>query len=252
MSKELVVAKFGSEVVVDAGYDTNERLSEYARNLLALRSPEDLLIVSSGAVALGSRALEDMGRDPGSFTLQQKAQMGAGAIAEAWRAAFKTHGVTAGGLWVTHHELEDTGEGGSLRRLLTDNRRMKIISIINENDALSETELTEYLYGGDNDGLARHIAESVGASELYLYTQNGGVWDDDKKPVPQVTDKNAHRITAMLQARPVNPESRGRGGIIKKHAQALAFSRSTGTAYIAPPPTEQQDKSKITVYPRAA
>lgn len=251
MSKELVVAKFGSNILVSDEFDTNEQLSTYAEILISQHDPEDLLVVSSGAVAIGKRVIAEMGKNPDVFTLQQKAQLGGTAMAEAWRSAFKAQGVLAGGLFVTHHELDNKQEGGSLRKLLNENRQMGVVSIMNENDALSEIELMKLLTGGDNDGLARHIGEMVGADELHLYTKSGGVMDSDGKFINTVTAANELAVTAMLESRAVSKDAPGRGGILSKHQQAILFS-ATGKAVIAPPPTDKADQHKVTIYPRAA
>lgn len=252
MSKELVVAKFGSNIVVSDEFDTHERLRDYTKTLLAERDPQDLIIVSSGAVALGKREIALMDRDPGLYTLQQKAQIGGAAISEAWRGAFRDQGVLAGGLLVTHHELADKQEGGTLVRLLKRNRERGIVSIINENDALSVSELMQLATGGDNDGLASHVGRLVGADGLILYTKSGGVFDNDKRPIPRVSQENEQAVTAMLEFRGVETDSPGRGGMLSKHTHASDFSQTTGWAMIAPPPTDLLDTDNATYYPKAA
>ncbi len=252
MSNELVVAKFGSNLIVHDDFDTKERLGTYAEALLNFHEPEDLIVVSSGAVAIGKHEIASMDKDPFIFTLQQQAQIGGAAIAEAWRAAFKQHGVLSGGLFVTHHELEDTQEGGVLRRLLKINRQQGIVSVINENDALSTSELMQLVTGGDNDGLARHVAETVQADALYLYTKSGGVNDDEGRIIQAVTATNQLAVTAMLETRAVKKDGNGRGGMLSKHTHALRFARDTGNAVIAPAPGNDQDTEKITIYPMDA
>ncbi len=251
MSSELVVAKFGSDVVVNKGFDTQERLYEYAETLLAIHEPRNLIIVTSGAVAFGSEKITRMGDVPERFTLQQKATIGSSAITEAWHGAFMEHQVLAGSMLITHHEIEDRREGESALELIAANRSSGMVTILNENDALSNKELMKLATGGDNDGLARHFGEKIGAGVLFLYTKSGGVFDQDKKIIPVVNIGNVLRIQSMLETREIDPDKNGTGGILSKHVQAARFTK-VGEAFIAPAPTKDQDISRITHYLQAA
>ncbi|MEO5690833.1 MAG: hypothetical protein ABIQ64_01465 [Candidatus Saccharimonadales bacterium] len=252
MSNELVVAKFGSDIVVSDTFDTQTQLNMYAENLMSRHKPNNLIIISSGAVALGSRFIEGMGKNSESFSLQEKAQLGAAAISQAWQHAFQLQGEAAGGLLVTHNELNDAQEGAMLLRLLGRNRKEGVVPVINENDALSVTELMELATGGDNDGLARHIATKVGADGIEFYTKRGGIYDDNSNQIHVVTSENSQELTVMLQARAAEKVGgRGRGDMLSKHTNALKFSRSTGWVKISQPPVGQPNPETETFYPRA-
>lgn len=258
MSSELVVAKFGSEIVVSDAFDTQERLNVYAETLLAQHEPNKLIIVSSGAVAQGGRFILEAGEDPERFSLQEKAQLGGSAIAEAWREAFREHGKLAGGLYVTHNEINKRKEGARLESLLRKDRKRSIVPIINENDAISITELMELATGGDNDGLAAHIARKVGASGLMLFTNRGGIFDENKQIIREVTRENHPAIKLMLRERAeldaiTQPRSDiGRGGIVSKDKHAYRFSRKYGWSLISPAPLGTVDRDNSTYYGLAA
>ncbi len=258
MSSELVVAKFGSEIIDSDEFNIDERLSRYAEVLLRRHAPENLIVISSGAVAVGSRILVEMSRNLDNFTLQQKAQVGGTAIAEAWRKAFRENDVVAGGLFVTHRELEDKREGGSLRRSLNDNRQMGIVTIGNENDPLSDTELMKLYTGGDNDGLGAHFGKLLRADVLELYTSSGGIFDDRKNVIREITEKNYFEVSRMLEERKKRAmlkkgkETKGRGGIISKNLHAYDYSRETGRALIAEAPVDDLNIETTTFYPKAA
>lgn len=222
MTKSIKVVKFGSELVVDHQGIAREAIEQYATGLVInSQAEEGLVVVTSGAVAAGKRRLEVSGKsaDDGwdKVTL---AQLGATSIMNAWEMAFDDVGIYAGGLFATHHEIEDRSEGPSLIRAMKLALSRGVVSIVNENDALSDIELMKLACGGDNDGLASHIAKAIGADVLQLFTKKGGIVDDNGELIEEVNSNNHEQIYSMLRERELSKgaeyTSVGRGGILSK------------------------------------
>lgn len=218
MGKSITVAKFGSELIVnDYGID-QDAINSYAEGLGRYHEVTNLIIVTSGAVAAGRSREQQRGIDIDTYSDATLAQLGAISVMAAWEEAFSRQGISAGGLFVTHHELEDTKEGNSFVRALDDAGGRDVVSLVNANDALSNDELMELACGGDNDGLAAHIATIVGAKYLNIYTKKGGLVDDLGNRIPVVDLSNIEEVEAMLKNRKVKKDQRGngKGGFAKK------------------------------------
>jgi glutamate 5-kinase len=225
--KEFKVVKFGSELVTNKDGVDYGKIEAYADGLAEQLNKRSLIVVTSGAVAAGEARERKMGRDTEKYSASTLAQLGCASIMRAWELAFEDRGVSSGGLLVTHHELGSKNEGTRFVEQLYESAGKDIVSIINENDALSNFELMQLACGGDNDGLACHIAEAVNAKELTLFTGLGGIVDQYGELISRIDETNAGDVHAMLLGRAVEEKGRGigRGGIVKKfEAARLAAS----------------------------
>lgn len=184
-----------------------------------------LIVVTSGAAPAGKHRAEHMyGQEwANQLTLQQQAALGATAVFNAWEQGFAEEGVLAASVPITHRQL---GGGSLWRRIpnwkekrmfaqtLHDNAQSGIVTVVNEADAISIAELMQLKCGGDNDGLASHLARTVGAESLTLFTKKGGVFDDDGNLITEVNRHNIHAVKQMAARRVVGDE--GRGGLSTK------------------------------------
>lgn len=225
--RELLVAKFGSDLVANGhGVDT-DKLAGYARGLVRQLGRHDLMVVTSGAVAAGRAIVRENAR--GTEKKQEidtavLAGIGSTAVMQAWQAAFGEYGVLTAGLLVTHHEIAEEHEGKKLRDTLAASIASGVVPVVNENDALSDDELMKLHTGGDNDGLAAHLASIAGARGLRLFTVHGGLHNEDGQHVPVVDGSNIEAVNRMLQARTcVEGPTNGRGGMSSKVAAAYSF-----------------------------
>lgn len=237
-----MVVKFGSDLVANEDGVMQDTLNMYAKGLSAERK---LIVVSSGAVATGrQRWHEQYGNT--EVDLRILAMLGSGGITAAWQEAFAKQNLLAGQLLVTHHEIEDGEEGQEFTDTLHANSVAGTVPIVNENDALSNTELMKLATGGDNDGLAAHIATVVEARELRIFTENGGVVDDEGNFVPQIDEGNYHSVATMLDARTIKKNGNGRGGMASKLAAAWRAADTCSRVVIAAP-NDKMDGEKQTV-----
>lgn len=179
-----VVVKIGSALLVDAatGAVRAEWLKGLAADAAALRARgAEVLLVSSGSIALGRRAL---GLGQGALALEQAqaaAAVGQIRLARAYEEALEPHRLKAGQVLVT---LDDTR---SRRRYLNGRATLRtlldlgVIPIVNENDTVATDEIRY----GDNDRLAAQIASMVGADALVLLSDVDGLYTANPRTNPE-------------------------------------------------------------------
>jgi len=195
VEKDLIVVKFGSETVTNGHGMDQGRLDNYARQLDKL--PNDLIVVSSGAVRAGQALAPDILDD------QISAGIGSAEVVAAWARAFRRFNRMVAQVLVTDHELSDEVEGdiffNSLRKCI----RTNVVPIVNTNDLLSNEELPKRRWKGENDRPASHIAQVMGAEILLLLTEKNGLFDDSGNTIREVPyDLKVHEnILDMTKAR---------------------------------------------------
>lgn len=177
MYREIVVVKYGSSSVTNQQGMDSERLLVYAGNLAELYNQYNLVVVSSGAVAMGRYVWSQSTKSGLTLSDLSAAMMGSAEVVVAWKHALNQYNLQVGQLLITDQEIDDSTEGPRLQTALKENLGHGIITIANENDALCDKELKKLAYGEDNDGLAAHIAIKLGAFALCLMTDTDGLRD---------------------------------------------------------------------------
>jgi glutamate 5-kinase len=175
--RRIVVVKVGSSTLVDG--DGRARTGVFARlagecaELQARGAP--VVLVSSGAVALGVGELDGRARRRGVGDLQAASAVGQTLLQDHWRAAFAAHGVRTGQVLLTeadvHRRVSYVNARRTLRRLIG----WDVVAVVNENDSTATDEITF----GDNDTLAAQVAIMLQARMLVLLTDIDGVYDRD-------------------------------------------------------------------------
>lgn len=235
MSRETIVVKYGSDSVADEHSIDYLRIAGYSDQLAELHDQYGIVVVSSGAVAVGKTVAGEIGSGevPDQQTL---AMMGSADAYFAWKFNFSRHNIRTGQLLVTHHEIDDKQEKKTMIKAINQCHDIGVIPIANENDALSDEELKKLSYGGDNDGLARHIAVVLGASKLMLLTHDKpGLLNKDKNDelVPLVsTEADYERALSLVEDEPEEPGGNGTGGMRSKVEAAWDASVAGVDAYI--------------------
>jgi glutamate 5-kinase len=177
-AKRLVV-KIGSALLVDRKTGLKQDwLAALALDVVAAKSRgTDVVLVSSGSIALGRKVL---GLGDGVLTLEQSqaaAAVGQIRLARAYEEVLAPHGITTGQILVT---LEDTTDR---RRYLNSRATMEtllglgVVPIVNENDTVA----TDEIRFGDNDRLAAQIAVTAGADQLVLLSDVDGFYSANPK-----------------------------------------------------------------------
>jgi glutamate 5-kinase len=179
-----IVVKVGSSLLVDRarGALKQEWLEALVADLATLHARgADILVVSSGAIALGRTA---RGFPKGALKLedsQAAAAIGQIALARAWAQAFAAHGVTAGQVLLTLQDTEERRRYLNARATLARLAAMRAVPIINENDTVATSEIRY----GDNDRLAARVAAMASADLLILLSDIAGLYDSPPGDNPQ-------------------------------------------------------------------
>ena len=182
MSMGTVVVKLGSSIVVDeAGHLRADVLSDVCSDIAAIRDAGDeVVVVTSGAIALGIAELGLDGRPAALDELQAASAIGQATLFGGWRTELGARGIKAAQVLLTLHDIEERASnvnvGATLRRLLS----WGAVPVINEND----TTTTEEITFGDNDVLAAQVAILLGARILVLLTDADGLHEADPRSNP--------------------------------------------------------------------
>jgi glutamate 5-kinase len=178
-----VVVKVGSSLLIDAGSGAADRawLAGFAADAAMLRERgQQLLVVSSGAVALGRRRL---GLTRKTLTLPEKqasAAAGQSLLMRAWEEAFEPHGVAAAQVLLTRDDTEVRRRWLNARATTETLLGLGALPVVNEND----TVVTEEIRYGDNDRLAARVAQMIGADLLILLSDIDGLYSADPRRDP--------------------------------------------------------------------
>ena len=171
-----IVVKVGSSLLVDAqaGKLNEDWLASLAADLAALHGGNrDLLVVSSGAIALGRTVLK---LPPGRLELedsQAAAAVGQIALARTWTEALSRHGITAGQVLVTLGDTEERRRYLNARSTIAKLLEWRTLPVINDIDTTATTEIRY----GDNDRLAARVATMVSADLVVLLSDIDGLYD---------------------------------------------------------------------------
>ena len=225
----VLVVKVGSALLVAPdGTVRREWLASLVDDIAArIAAGQRIVIVSSGAIALGARRL---GLPKGGRASLEDAQASAAtgqiALSQCWAELLGSHDITAAQMLVTLDDLEDRrrflNASATLRRLIA----LGVVPVINENDSVA----TEEIRFGDNDRLAARIAQAAGAGGVVLLSDVDGLYtanpknDPEAKLVESVTRIDA-RIRAMADGG--SASGMGSGGMLSK-LEAARIATSAG------------------------
>ena len=227
-----VVVKVGSSLLVDAhaGGLKEAWLTSLAADLAELhRDGRDVLVVSSGAIALGRAVLK---LPPGPLELedgQAAAAVGQIALARQWTEALSRHGIVAGQILVTLGDTEERRRYLNARSTIDTLLQWRAVPVINENDTVATTEIRY----GDNDRLAARVATMVSADLLVLLSDVDGLYD-----APPDTNAAARHVPCVARITPeieamagAAPTELSRGGMQTK-IEAGRIATNAGTHMI--------------------
>ena len=224
-----IVVKVGSSLLVDAGAGRlNEAwLASLTADLAALHGGKrDLLVVSSGAIALGRTVLK---LPAGRLELedsQAAAAVGQIALARTWTEALSRHGIIAGQVLVTLGDTEERRRYLNARSTIDKLLQWRAVPVINENDTVATTEIRY----GDNDRLAARVATMVSADLLVLLSDVDGLYDAPPKTTASARHiARVERITPEIEAMAgVAGSGLSRGGMQTK-IEAAKIATGSGT-----------------------
>lgn len=184
--KKRIVIKVGTTTITyDETGDINlEKLEKFVRILINLRNKgKEVIVVSSGAVGVGRTALGLKERPKTEAEKQACAAVGQARLMMIYEKLFNEYSQLTAQVLLTKESVTNEECRINAKRTFDELIRMKVVPIVNENDAISVDELA---YGnfGDNDTLAANVAELVDADLLILMSDIEGLYTDDPKKNP--------------------------------------------------------------------
>jgi glutamate 5-kinase len=227
-AKRLVV-KIGSALLVDTASGTLRQawLEALADDIAALRAKgKEIVVVSSGAIALGRNALK---LPKGALKLedsQAAAAVGQIDLAHAYEDAFRARDLVAAQVLLTLGDTEERRRYLNARNTMTTLLKLGAVPVVNENDTVATSEIRY----GDNDRLAARVASMMSADCLVLLSDVDGFYTappgsrEDARRLDEV-----HEITPEIEAMAGDAGSElSKGGMVTK-IEAAKIAVSAGT-----------------------
>jgi glutamate 5-kinase len=224
-----IVVKVGSSLLVDAaaGKLKEAWLLSLAADIAKLHSEgRDIIVVSSGSIALGRSVLK---LPKGPLKLedsQAAAAVGQIALARTWSEVLGQHNITAGQILVTLTDTEERRRYLNARSTIGKLLEWKSVPVINENDTVATNEIRY----GDNDRLAARVATMASADLLILLSDIDGLYD-----APPASNANAKhiplvpRIDAAIEAMAGDAASSDSRGGMRTKIEAGKIATTAGT-----------------------
>ena len=226
-----IAVKVGSALLVDPQSGLRrEWLASLADDIDALiRDGAEMLVVSSGAIALG-RTMLNLGLRPLRLEESQAAAAaGQIALAGAWADALAERGLRSGQILVTLGDTEERRRYLNARATIATLLKLGAIPVINENDTIATSEIRY----GDNDRLAARVATMMGADLLVLLSDIDGLYT-----APPAIDPQARflpvveRITPRIEAMAGEAASGLARGGMRTKLDAGKIATAAGTAMV--------------------
>ncbi|WP_291842029.1 glutamate 5-kinase [Maricaulis sp.] len=223
--RKRIVVKIGSSLLANDRRLTlryafmNELLADIAR----LRDEgHDVVLASSGAVALGLNAIKTSPEEAGVLDKQAAAACGQPLLLNAYKQVAHEHGFDIAQILVTLEDLEERRRFLNTKNTIQRLFERDVMPIVNENDTVT----TEEIRVGDNDRLAAKVAQMIQADHLVILTSIDGLYDrDPSDPEAQFVD-TIDDVTEYLEVTS-GTSSLGSGGMLTK-IQAANLAQNAG------------------------
>lgn len=218
-----IVIKIGTSTLTHATGRVNiRRMEELCRVISDLKNAgHEIILVSSGAIAMGVGKLDLPARPADMPTKQAAAAIGQCELMDTYDRLFAAYSHTVAQLLITAPDIGDPARKENFHNTLERLLEFHILPIINENDTIS----TEEIVIGDNDTLSATVAASVRADLLVLLSDIDGLYDADPhkdlnaRLIPVVEELDEH----ILSLAGGTGSARGTGGMVTKlHAAKIA------------------------------
>ncbi|MGK2226900.1 glutamate 5-kinase [Devosia sp.] len=238
--------KIGSALLVDKqGALRAAWLADLAADIAALKAQAiEVVIVSSGAIALGRGLL---GLSATALTLEQSqaaASAGQIALSQAWAQALGAHDIVTGQILITPNITEERRYYLNARTTIATLLGLGAVPIINENDSVATAEIRY----GDNDRLSARVATMIEADCLVLLSDIDGLYTAPPAANPDATHlPDVHAITPAIEAMAGGAASHlSRGGMTTK-VEAGKIATQAGTAMIIAKGTQNHPLAALAV-----
>jgi glutamate 5-kinase len=217
LSARRLVVKIGSALLVDeeTGAIRRDWLDALGDDVAECRRRgQEVLIVTSGAIAVGRRRL---GLDSGKLRLEEKqaaAAIGQIQLAHAYQETLARHRITVAQILLTLDDTEERRRHLNARSTIAALLRLDTVPVINENDTVATSEIRF----GDNDRLAARVAAMISADALILLSDIDGLYSADPRRDPKARFiPEIREITTEIEAMAGEaPPGYSSGGMVTK------------------------------------
>ena len=227
------VVKIGSALLTNDGQGLDvSRMQTWVKEMSTLIDDGvDLCLVSSGAIAVGLRALQIDRRPQELPKLQAVAAVGQMGLVQAWQSCFAACGRETAQVLLTHEELADRKRYLNARDTLKTLSQFGVIPVVNENDTIA----TDEIRFGDNDSLGALATNLLEADVLVILTDQDGFFDKDPRVHPEAALISEARALddGLLGMAGKESGTLGRGGMYTKIMAAQQAARSGAMTLIA-------------------
>ena len=220
--KKRIVIKVGSSSLIHK--ETNKlnlrKLEVLVRELSDLHNQgKDVVLVSSGAIGVGRKALGLNERPKELAQKQACASVGQGMLMMIYQKLFAEYNQTIAQILITKRIMLNEISKANAENTFAELLRMEVIPIVNENDSISSTEIeNEKKLFSDNDTLSAIVAILTKASKLILLSDIDGLYSEDPRNNPDAkiihkVEKIDDKIRALASG---SGSNRGTGGMVSK------------------------------------
>lgn len=227
------VIKIGSAMITNDGEGVDDgRMALWCEQIAELKKMGmNVIVVSSGAIAIGMNDLGWNERPKLLNELQAAASVGQTTLMNAWKRGFSQFGLNVGQILITHEDAADRTRYLNIKGTITTLLEHDLVPIINENDTISFDEIKI----GDNDTLGALVTSLVDADHYVILTDQKGVFDSDPRNNPEaklIDEASAFDERLVEMASPVGGRL-GTGGMYTKVTAAQMAAKSGAVTYIA-------------------
>ena len=212
-----LVIKIGSSLLVDE--ETGKLHQAWLDGLCddvaaAHKRGQEVIIVTSGAVAIGRGPLGMVGRKLRLEEKQAAAATGQMRLTQAYQSSLDRHGITVAQVLVTLDDTENRRRYINARNTLDTLLRLRAVPVINENDTVATSEIRF----GDNDRLAARVTQMISADTCVLLSDIDGLYTADPRSNPGATHfPEVREITPEMEAMAGGSGTTfGSGGMVTK------------------------------------
>ncbi|URN94036.1 MAG: glutamate 5-kinase [Candidatus Pristimantibacillus lignocellulolyticus] len=231
---ERIVVKIGSSSLTsDEGGLHKQNIQFFAAELAELyKQGNDVILVTSGAVAAGFREIGYESRPKMVHQKQAAAAVGQALLMQAYQEAFSQYGIVAAQILLTRYDFSNRKRINNALMTIEELLAQRIIPIINENDTVSTAEIV--LKFGDNDHLSALVATMTKANKLAIITDMDGLYTADPRKDPDATkiERVAEISDAIMALAGGAGSAVGTGGMRSKIEAARIAMRGGVTTFI--------------------
>ncbi|MDC3024172.1 glutamate 5-kinase [Alphaproteobacteria bacterium] len=228
LNSSRIVIKVGSSLLVNTKNKLINKkiLNNICKDIFYLiNQNKEIIIVSSGALAMGRKALNILDLNLKISEKQAIASIGQVLMVNSWRETFSKYKISCGQILLTHHDAETRRSSINARNTIEALIKLNAIAIINENDTVATKELRY----GDNDQLAARVAQISSADLLIVLSDIDGLFESnpEKNPKAKLIEKVSN-IDRKIERISENTSSSNSVGGMETKIKAAKISLAAG------------------------